>query len=209
MSEMDEVVRPGVARSQAGHTRQAKAVPHLPGEAGIWVLILGDMVVFSLFFGTYLYYRADDVALFNQSQHALNRNFGAINTFLLLTSSWFIAMAVQFARSGRGREVTRLIGAAMACGGGFAVIKVLEYHEKIAAGIMIATNQFFMFYFILTGVHFLHLTLGMGFLTYLWVRSRTALWTQKDIAVLEIGATFWHLVDLLWIVLFPLLYLVR
>jgi len=197
---------PQLSSSQSGTT---KPVPHLPGEVGIWVFILGDLMVFSLLFGTYLFYRAGEVDIFTQSQPDLNRNFGALNTVLLLTSSWFVATAVQLARHRRGGPITPLLGGAILCGLGFSTVKVIEYHAKFAAGITISTNDFFMFYFVLTGIHFLHLILGTAFLTYLWNRSRKATWTPQDIAILEVGATFWHLVDLLWIVLFPLLYLIH
>lgn len=182
---------------------------HLPGEAGIWLVILGDMTIFALLFGTYLYYRRPEADLFNRSQEVLSRDLGALNTLILLTSSWFMAMAVQFARLRRGGPIPWLIAAAIFCGCCFGFIKIIEYHAKFAAGISFSTNDFFMFYFVLTGIHLLHLTLATLFLVYLWNRSRHADWNPKDVAILEIGASFWHLVDLLWIVLFPLLYLVR
>ncbi len=175
----------------------------------MWLIIFGDMTIFGLFFCTYLYYRGAEAQIFAQSQLVLNRDLGATNTLLLLTSSWFVATAVQFARLGRGRPIPWLLGGAIACGIGFGIIKIIEYHAKFAIGINITTNDFFMFYFVLTGIHFMHLILATGFLTYVWRRSLRATWDNKDIAILEIGASFWHLVDLLWIVLFPLLYLVR
>jgi nitric oxide reductase NorE protein len=198
--------RPDIAMNS---TAAVKSAGHIPGELGVWVIIFGDMTIFGLLFCTYLYYRGAEPQLFTQSQLVLNRDLGATNTLLLLTSSWFIAMAVQFARLRRGRPIPWLIGGAIACGIGFGMIKIIEYHAKFAAGINISTNDFFMFYFVLTGIHFMHLILATGFLIYVWRRSLRATWGQKDIAILEIGATFWHLVDLLWIVLFPLLYLVR
>jgi len=182
--------------------------PHLPGELGVWVFILGDMVIFGLLFGTFLFYRADDPALYQRSQATLNQNFGAINTIVLLSSSWLVAKAVQCARQGARRQVSRLLAAAWLCGLVFAVVKVLEYSEKISHGITLVTNDFYMYYFVLTGLHFVHLLLGMGVLGYLWIRSRHTP-AAGDLSVLESGASFWHLADLLWIVLFPLIYLIQ
>jgi nitric oxide reductase NorE protein len=182
---------------------------HLPGEAGIWVLIAGDMMIFALFFATFVFYRAQNSAIYINSQILLNQNYGAINTLLLLTSSWFVVIAVSAARAGRGRVASRLLSLSFLCGLGFAVVKFLEYSEKLQAGVTISTNDFFMFYFVLTGIHFMHLLIGMAGLAYLIAMTRGKTLGDKEIMVLEAGASFWHMVDLLWIVLFPLLYLMR
>ena len=181
---------------------------HLPGEEGIWVFVLGDMLLFSLFFGTFLYYRNEQVALFTQSQLELNQHYGAINTLLLLTSSWFVATAVQLYRKKETALAARLIGPAFLCGLGFAIIKIIEFSEKIGAGITLTTNDFFMFYFMFTGIHFVHVLIGLGVLAYLWSTARHKS-DGSAIRTLENGATFWHMVDLLWIVLFPLIYLLK
>lgn len=182
---------------------------HIPGETGIWVFIGGDMMVFALFFGVFTYYRAQDVALYAASQAQLNIAWGAINTLLLLTSSLFVVLGVHAVRQRIRGVAPTMFALAMACGAGFAVIKFIEYGEKIRAGITLTTNDFFMYYYVLTGIHFLHLTIGMGALLYLWFLSRRPTHSESDISVLESGASFWHMVDLLWIVLFPLLYLMK
>lgn len=182
---------------------------HLPGEAGVWVFIAGDMVVFAAFFITFVYYRALDVPLFAEAQLALNQHYGALNTFLMLTSSWFVAGAVQAARNGNLARCQRLLLAGLACGAGFVVVKGFEYSEKIAAGLTLTTNDFFMYYFMLTGLHLFHVLIGSGVLLYLWQRVRSAPLTPSTVQTLESGASFWHMVDMLWIVLFALLYLMR
>ncbi len=179
----------------------------MPGEPGIWMFIFGDMLVFSLFFVTYAFYRAQDVDLFVASQAHLNQRFGVLNTFFMLTSSWFVATAVQSARRNRRGMSAACFASGFACGLGFAVVKLFEYGEKIRAGITPATNDFYMYYYVFTGIHFMHVLIGMGVLAYL---ARYA-WTQDADAAriknLESGASFWHVVDLLWIVLFALFYL--
>ncbi|PCH51961.1 MAG: hypothetical protein COC20_04735 [Cellvibrionales bacterium] len=182
---------------------------HVPGEVGIWVFILGDMMVFGLFFLVFVYYRGLDVELYNQSQAALNQNYGALNTLLLLASSWFVVMAVEKARAARGQQATRFFLLALICGGGFSAVKVVEYSEKIAAEITISRNDFFMYYYIFTGLHFLHVVIGMGVLIFLMTKTRSENFQQGDMVLVESGASFWHLVDLLWIILFPLLYLMK
>ncbi len=88
-------------------------------------------------------------------------------------------------------------------------VKFFEYREKILAGFMLTTNDFYMYYYMFTGLHLMHVLLGMGVLTYLWTVARTGDFRPQNINVLESGASFWHMVDILWIVLFALLYLMR
>lgn len=192
------------------------AKTHVPGEVGIWVFILGDMVIFGLFFIVFVYYRGLDVELYLQSQATLNQNYGAINTLFLLASSWFVAMGVDDMRSKNVKFAPRFFSLAMLCGLGFAGVKIIEYQEKITAGITLTTNDFYMYYYIFTGLHFLHVLIGMGVLIFLWVKAKAAVVQNSDTAIgekdrvlIESGASYWHMVDLLWIVLFPLLYLMK
>jgi nitric oxide reductase NorE protein len=185
----------------------ARPAKVLPGEEGVWILVLGDMLVFGLFFITYLYYRAQEADLFDRSQALLNVHLGVINTLLLLTSSWFVVMAVEAVQNGRTRRAKTLLQLAFLCGAGFCAIKVIEYTEKFCQGISLVTNDFFMYYFMYTGIHLLHVAIGLGVLLFLMHSTDGA--TPQDARLFESGATFWHMVDLLWIMLFPLLYLVR
>jgi nitric oxide reductase NorE protein len=182
---------------------------HLPGEAGIWVLILGDLLVFSIFFATFLVYRAQQVATYSAAQASLDRGFGLLNTGLMLTSSLFVALAVAEARAGPSRRVVNRLAAALGCGLAFVVSKALEWGGKITAGITLNTSEFHTFYYMFTGIHLLHVLIGLGVLGYLVARSRRAAAESSYGAVMESGGAFWHLVDLLWVVLFALLYLVR
>jgi nitric oxide reductase NorE protein len=184
------------------------AARRIPGEPGIWVIIFGDLMVFSLFFGTFAYYRMGDPALFRAAQAHLNQGFGLLNTLLLLTSSWAVAKGIGLAREGQGRRARGLIGLAMLLGAGFAVVKVFEYREKLEAGIGPSTNDFFMLYFTYTGVHLLHVLAGIGALAFLRARAAAPM-TPGTIAAIEGCGIFWHLVDILWVVLFAILYLHR
>lgn len=182
---------------------------HLPGELGVWVFILGDMLMFAAFFVVFVYYRRQDVPLFVHSQCALNQHFGAINTLLMLTSSWFVALAIHSARAHAKKFCSRFFSLALLCGLGFVLIKFFEYREKIRAGIMLTTNDFYMYYYMFTGLHLMHVLIGMGVLAYLMSIARAGDFQTKNITILESGASFWHMVDILWIVLFALLYLMK
>lgn len=181
----------------------------LPGEEGIWVLVLGDMVVFALLFGAFAYARAASSEAFTQAQQTLSVTLGAVNTLLLLTSSLFVAQGVHAARAGNRQGAEALLALGWLCGVGFVGIKVAEYAEKVRAGVSVLTNEFFMYYFFLTGLHLVHVLIGLGVLAYLYRRTRASELSTKDVVALESGASFWHLVDLLWIVLFPLIYLTK
>ena len=185
------------------------AKPHLPGEPGVWVFILGDLFVFAMFFIVFVYYRAQDVPLYVQAQSALNQKLGVVNTVLMLSSSWFVALAVHAARAKRGLWSPRCFALAFLCGLGFVIVKFFEYREKINAGIMLTTNDFYMYYYMFTGLHLMHVLIGMGVLIFMWRIARVGDFTAKSINILDSGASFWHVVDILWIVLFALLYLMK
>ena len=181
----------------------------LPGVEGIWVFIGADSVIFAILFLSFMQDRLKKPALFEVSRHTLNMHLGGLDTLILLTSSWSVALAVQaMKRDQIDREPRLLLGGAVT-GLMFMVSKSIEYFQKFADGITPGTNPFFMWYFTLTGIHLAHVLLGTSLLTYLWIRSRRGTYDHLHRAVPESVASFWHLVDLLWIVLFPLLYLMR
>jgi nitric oxide reductase NorE protein len=181
----------------------------LPGVEGVWVFVIADMTVFAVLFGSFIIGRHQNPDLFEGSRHALNPNFGGVNTLILLTSSWFAALALDAVRKSRFALAQRLIGGAFVCGLAFMVSKAIEYTEKLNAGISLLTNDFFMYYFALTGIHLFHVVAGNVVLLVLWFMARSRSFDPQRPVVLECGAIYWHMVDLIWIILFPLLYLVR
>jgi len=175
-------------------------------------LVLGELCVFTLFFTTFLYYRAFSAELFEESRALLRQDLGALNTIILLTSSWCVATAVKSQRNSaaRPRAPSLLLGA-LACGAAFVVVKIFEYSGAIKAGINVLTDEFFMFYFMLTGIHLLHLVVGMGLLAATTVNVRRAIAANgtPNAPLIGFASCFWHMLDLVWIILFPLLYLLR
>ena len=177
----------------------------VPGESGIWVLILGELAVFSAFFVWIALTRREAPEAFRLSQALLNQPLGMTNTVLLLTGSLLVALALHRVRGGVPGAAQLLLGA-MATGAAFVVIKLIEYGEKIQAGQTISSSEFNLLYFALTGVHLIHVLAAIGMLAVL-VRSVGLERTEGRMMLIECGALFWHLVDLLWIVLFALFYL--
>jgi nitric oxide reductase NorE protein len=186
-----------------------KANPRIPGEEGVWVFIMGDLTIFAVLFATYMFYRGQEPQLFNVGQEGLNQGYGLTNTLLLLTSSLLVVAGVRATHEGRPSVAPWMFAGAMTCGFGFTIMKFLEYGEKFSQNITPATNNFYMYYFVLTGLHYFHLVLGIGVLAFLVRAARAAEHTAKQLAFVEGGACFWHMIDLIWIVLFPLLYLVK
>lgn len=183
--------------------------PRLAGDLAVWLIILAELLAFGILFMSYAFARTFDVALFNASQRTLDLNSGAINTALLITGSWCVVRAVHAVRRDTSAQGARWLLAALACGSGFVVIKLMEFSAKADAGINLSTNTFYMFYILLTAFHFFHVLAAMVFLTILLFKTRAGRYGSRDVHALESGAAFWHMVDLLWIVLFPLMYVMR
>ena len=178
----------------------------VPGEAGLWVFLLGDMTMFGAFFTAFLVQRGQDEATFASSREVLTVSVGALNTVVLLTSSLLVALAVRAHRAGARERSRRLVAGAGAFGALFGVIKVAEWAAKAADGYHPASDLFFTYYYLLTGVHFLHLLIG-GVVLAFWYRRLGAAPRENEPAVVEGCASYWHMVDLLWVVIFPVLYL--
>ncbi|MCW3014534.1 MAG: cytochrome oxidase subunit [Solirubrobacterales bacterium] len=198
-----------ITRAADEKVGRPKTEQHVPGEVGTWVFIFGDMTIFAILFVTYLYYRADDPKLFDASQKHLDQTYGAVNTLLLLLSSLLVATAVRAVRARKVQIVPWLIAGAFSCGLAFSGLKIAEWHEKVSHGLKPATNDFYMYYFVLTGLHWFHLIIGLFVLSFLFYLARKPEMSKRQFGFFEGGACFWHMVDLLWIVLFPLLYLVK
>lgn len=180
---------------------------HLPGESAMWFFILGDLLIFGIYFVCYMYYRGQNQELFLQSQQHLNQGIGVINTVILLTSSLFVALATESAREGKKGYALRLMYIAFAFGLAFPVLKMVEWVPKLNAGFTPGENLFFTFYYVMTGIHLCHVVLGLVILAFGIRELRVS--DNPNIKFVETGAIYWHMVDLLWIILFALLYFMR
>ncbi|CAN3130669.1 cytochrome c oxidase subunit 3 [Mycobacterium sp. smrl_JER01] len=180
----------------------------IPGESGTWVFLFGDMLVFGAFFATFLVERAGAPEVFDAARTTLHIGVGVVNTLVLLTSSLLVVLTLNALRAGAGPIATRAVAAAMLCGLVFIALKVFEYVALATAGHGPGANDFYLYYFILTGLHLFHVCLGLGALAFVFTQTRRAELSATRTAMVEGAACFWHLVDLLWIVLFALLYLV-
>lgn len=175
------------------------------------MLVAGDLLIFSMFFIVLLSYRNQEAALFAVSQRSLDQRYGAFNTLLMLSSSLCVALGMKGIRQPGGPSPrTRLyFMSAAVLGVGFVIVKSFEWAARIAMGQTINSNDFFMFYFMYTGIHLLHVLVGLAVLTVLCVVGGRERVEPGTVRLAEAGGIYWHLVDLLWIILFALLYLLK
>lgn len=181
----------------------------LPGDLAMWIFILAELLVFAIFFASYAFARSSNVELFNLYQETLNRDIGAANTIILITGSLFVVLAVQAIKDSNAIRCRNWLLAAVGAGGMFLVLKIIEFADKLEQGISLSTNTFYMFYLSLTFFHFMHVILGMVILSAVAWKTHRGEYSMIQHAGVETGASYWHMVDLVWIVLFPLVYVIR
>ncbi|MFM5885358.1 MAG: cytochrome c oxidase subunit 3 [Novosphingobium sp.] len=196
----------GVVQTERSSADRRAAIP---GDSGVWTFIFADMCAFAVFFALFAVGRIGQPALYEASRRQLDLGLGLANTLILLTSGACMAAAARRARSGNLDAARRSLIAALAVGLLFGVSKAAEWSAKLAHGITLTTNEFFTYYFVFTGIHFLHFAVGIGVLAVLIARTGSGSDAPGQVRWIEAGGAYWHMVDLLWIVLFAMLYLLR
>ena len=181
----------------------------LPGDLAIWFFIFAELLVFAVFFIIYSIQRLQHIELFNQYQATLNKESGAVNTILLITASYFVVRAVQSIKADEVEQCIKWLYASLAMGAGFLAIKSYEFYSKFSVGVDLNTNDFYFFYISLTFFHFLHVILGMIIIFAVIIFAKKGKYSAKEHTGIETAASYWHMVDLVWITLFPLVYIIR
>jgi len=181
----------------------------VPGEPGIWALIFTDLGIFTVYFIEIMRQWAIKPDLFAAGHAAISLSAGILNTFFLLTASLFVALGVQVVRAGRVQLTQRLFIAAGVSGAAFVVNKYFEWSSKIGHGHTPTSDVFFQLYFIITGVHLTHVLIAMTLLWYMYRRVGEVVSTPtpRQSRFVENCATYWHMVDLLWLGILALFYL--
>ena len=188
---------------------RATAAParFVPGQPDMWAFVLFEAFVFTAYFIVYVVRRTQSPELFLESQAHLELRVGVFNTLVLLASSWSVARCVQAARERSFRAATTNAFLTLLFGFVFLVSKVLEWATKLEEGFGFTTNEFFSFYYFLTGIHFLHLLIGFGVLGIAVHQLRSP--ARRSQETIETCATYWHTIDFLWVMIFALLYVMR
>jgi len=188
-------------------------IQELQGDFGVWLVIYVELFTFAVIFTGYSIARHQNIELFNESQLLLNKSAGFLNTILLITSSWLVMRAVENIKNVYAdfdiKKASKYLLLAIGSGALFVVSKVVELFHVFGQGIDLSTNTFFTFYILLALFHLMHVLLGMFILFVLYSNTKKGKYTQSEHLGLESGALYWHMVDLLWIVLFPLVYIMR
>lgn len=192
-------------------TPSKKPVPteDLPGDLVIWMVIYAELLAFGAFFISYIITRSNNVELFNQSQLLLDRRLGMIHTLVLLTSSFFVVKAVLAIKRDEQSKSVFWLGASIVTGFIFIFTKSYEFYTKFTEGINLSTNAFYTLYLSMTFFHYMHVVLGLVILGAIMFKAKRGGYSSSDYFGMETGASYWHMVDLVWIVLFPLVYLLR
>jgi nitric oxide reductase NorE protein len=177
-----------------------------PGGILLWLIIFVELITFGLGLLALVYYGRLEPEVFHRSRLQLNTGIGTFNTVVLLTSGFFMASAVQHFRSGGYAKANTFLKLTLAGGAVFIALKSYEYFEKLSAGVALDENMFFTLYWMLTVFHLAHVLVGMVILTWFSVKMKRA--ASIDLLDLESGAAFWHMCDLIWLLIFPALYLI-
>lgn len=201
---------------------------HESAKLGLWLFLMTEVLLFGGLFCFYCIYHAWHPEMFIEMNHLLNWKLGAANTVVLITSSLTMALAIRAIQQNKKTQCVVLLGATVFCGFLFLVNKYFEYSAKFHHGLLpgkffhyhanpaeglpeiVSTNPhiFLSCYFLMTGLHGFHVLVGMSFLTWILIRTKRGHFSPKYYAPVEMGGIYWHLVDLIWIYLFPLLYLI-
>jgi len=181
----------------------------LPGDIAMWFFILVELTVFAIFFMGFAITENMNIAMFVDGKDKLHKTAGLINTVALITSSFFVALSLLSLQKNREKQAVTFLFSALTFALVYIVVKLWEYQALFNQGIDIETNTFFTLYFLITAFHFMHILLGMVILTYMLISTLKGRYSRnEDISGFESGACYWHMVDLLWIILFPLIYII-
>jgi cytochrome c oxidase subunit III len=188
------------------------------GRLGIWLFIASEAMLFGGLFVLYSIYRFKNPADFHFASAELSLVSGTINTCILITSSLFAALSLHFLKMNDDRLCKRFLFLTIFMALCFLVIKSFEWSEKFQHGlypgadILLARPKgeilFFGLYFMMTGLHVIHVIAGIALMTYVYISIRRGRIISDNSALLENSVLYWHLVDIIWIYLFPLFYLI-
>tara|TARA_R110002072_G_scaffold51509_2_gene138218 strand:+ start:397 stop:978 length:582 start_codon:yes stop_codon:yes gene_type:complete len=183
-----------------------KNIYYPPGGILIWIIIFLELFTFGAALIAMAHYGNQEAELFHSSRLILNTTYGMINTMFLLTSGFFMAVSVLELKKGNKVKSQKLLLLIMLFGLLFLGLKSFEYVEKLNEGLTVGYNTFFTFYWMLTLFHVIHVLVGLVILAsvYFGIKKENSTTTIEDV---EASAAFWHMCDLIWILIFPVIYL--
>ncbi len=187
---------------------KVKNIYYPPGGILMWFLIILELFTFLGAALIFVAYRKDMLQEFTESKALLNPIIGTVNTIVLITSGYFMAISVNKLRENNHDKSSLYMLIGLVLGIAFLVIKGMEFYHKIELGIGFSYNTFFTFYWLMTGFHFVHVLFGVGLLAYMYKAIKKEKYSSKELFDVEASAAYWHMCDLIWILIFPVLYLI-
>ena len=211
---MSSSAQPGLAHHFESYEQQRESA-----TLGMWVFLVTEIMFFGGLFMAYILFRWKFPEAFREASNSLDLWLGTINTAVLIGSSFTMAMAVRSAQLGQRKNIALFLVLTMVLGAAFLGIKAVEYHDKFlhhhipGPGFEFHADPqhaqlFFFLYFCMTGLHALHMIVGLGVLAVMLVMAQRGAFTPENHNAIEGSGLYWHFVDIIWIFLFPLLYLV-
>jgi|TARA_R110002051_G_scaffold162521_3_gene233961 nitric oxide reductase NorE protein len=179
----------------------------LPGDIAMWLVIIMELTIFALFFIGFAVMKRLEPQMFIQGQNTIHITIGLACTLSLLLSSYLVALALNEAKSGHNVKVSKLLIGSLSFAFIYIIAKIYEYTLLINAGFGLSTNDFFTLYFFITGFHFMHVVLGCGILYYLHKQSCKGFYGPQNHQGFEAATAYWHMVDLVWVLVFFLIYI--
>jgi len=184
-----------------------KNIYYPPGGILLWIIIFLELITFGAALIAMAFYGKQEAEIFHESRLLLNVTYGTINTVFLLTSGFFMAVTVHEIKEKKTQKAQKYLLVTMLFGFLFLILKAIEYNAKLNAGLDMGYNTFFTFYWMLTLFHVIHVIVGLVILTSVYFGIKKENSTTNIIDV-EASAAFWHMCDLIWLILFPVIYLI-
>ena len=189
------------------NTVDAKNIYYPPGGLLMWIIIFLELFTFGMALIAMVIYGKNEPVVFHNSRLLLNTTYGTINTIFLITSGFFMAQSVVSLKKVNSKRSSSYLKLTMLGGLLFLAMKSLEYYDKIEAGLTVGYNTFFTFYWMLTLFHVIHVIIGLIILgsVFVGIKNKNSTTSFEDV---EASAAFWHMCDLIWLLLFPIIYLI-
>ena len=181
----------------------------LPGDLAMWVFIVMELTVFAIFFIAFAVTQRIKSEMFSDGKATLNSTTGLFCTLTLIVSSYFVALAVKTLKRGHNWQARRQLIIAMLSTTIYLALKLIEYATLVELGYGLSTNSFYTLYFFITGFHFMHVLLGMIILAYMGIKAQKDIYSPAECSGFEAGSSYWHMVDLVWIIVFFLIYIIH
>jgi len=201
--------RPFFINGAGAVASEPESIRKIPGNSAVWVGIFAELTEFAMFFVIYFFAKAHYPEQFEQGPTQLNTLAGTLNTAVLISSSYFVAKAMASIRDNRPQDCVRWLWGTLAAGALYLVIKGVEYQWNAQHGIHSDSNYFYTVYYYMTFNHLLHVGWASGSILWAIMRVKQGVYTVDSHSPLTAIASYWHMIDLAWIIIFPMLYVLR